>query len=186
MTLMKQAEFADLCGVSRAAVSNWRKDGDLVMEGALVNVEGTHEKMLRYRKGGSPLTGVRVGGVLFQASRPEERQLQSGESPTQAADRIITAYGANMDLDEAKRVKENYLALQAQLEYDRDAGLVVLVEDVAKAVGAEYAKVRSRLLSIPAALAPQLQRMKTAADICDALERAITEAMEELTADGAA
>jgi transcriptional regulator with XRE-family HTH domain len=185
MTVMKQSEFAELCGVSRAAVTNWRNGGELVMQGALVNVEATHEKMLRHRKGGSPLTGIRVGGIVLRGGPSEERAMRAGESPDQAAERIIAALGPDMDFDEARRVKENYLALQAQLEYDREAGLVVLVADVAKAVGEEYAKTRTKLLSIPSGLAPQLLRIKTAAEMCAALERAITEALEELTLDAA-
>ncbi|WP_219847338.1 hypothetical protein [Burkholderia multivorans] len=89
-----------------------------------------------------------------------------------------------MDFDEARRVKENYLALQAQLEYDRDAGLVVAVADVAKAVGEEYAKVRTRLLAIPAEHAPRIHRLKTVIEVQDALHEIIVEALEELTRDG--
>jgi hypothetical protein len=73
----------------------------------------------------------------------------------------------------------------AQLEYDRDSGLVVDVTEVAKAVGAEYAKVRTRLLSIPAEQAPRLHRCKTPAELQDMLQEIITEALEELTRDGA-
>lgn len=185
MTLLKQSEFAELCKVSRAAVTNWRNGGELVMQGALVNVEATHEKMLRHRKGGSPLTGVRVGGVVLGAEKAAQPPaMEANESPGQAAERIIKALGADMDFEEARRVEMNYRALQAQLEYDRDAGTVVLVADVAKAVGNEYAKTRTRLLSIPSSLAPQLLQLKTAPQMCAALERAITEALEELTSDG--
>ncbi len=89
-----------------------------------------------------------------------------------------------MDFDEARRVKENYLALQAQLEYDQKSGLVVAVEDVTSAVGEDYAKVRSRLLAIPSEHAPRIQRLKTAIEVEDALREIITEALEELTHDG--
>ena len=91
-----------------------------------------------------------------------------------------------MDIDGARRVKENYLALLNQLEYDQKAGAVVWVSDVAKAVGDEYAKVRTRLLAIPAEQAPRLHRLKTVTQVQDALQEIITEALEELTRDGSA
>ena len=78
-----------------------------------------------------------------------------GETPAETAERIISAIGPTMDQVEAERVKENYLALLRQLEYDTKSGAVVLVEDVTKAVAAEYAKVRTRLLAIPAAASLQ-------------------------------
>lgn len=111
--------------------------------------------------------------------------VMAGETPAQAAERIVTAGGADMDLAEAERVKENYLALLRQLEYDQKSGAVVPVADVAKAVGEEYAKVRTRLLAIPAEQAPRLHRCKTPVEVQDTLRAIITEALEELTSDGA-
>ncbi|WP_228882487.1 hypothetical protein [Paraburkholderia saeva] len=122
-----------------------------------------------------------MSGVLLGAAAPEEKVILPDESPEQAAERIIVALGPNMDFEEARRVKENYLALKAQLEYDRDSGQVVLVEDVTRAVGAEYAKVRTRLLAIPSNLAPHLTRLNSANEMCDAVEKAIVAALEELT-----
>lgn len=60
------------------------------------------------------------------------------------------AADVDMSMDEARRVKENYLALLNQLEYDQKSGLVVMVSEVAALVGAEYAKVRTRLSSAAA------------------------------------
>ena len=110
--------------------------------------------------------------------------IQPGETVEQATTRILIATGADMNLDEAKRVKENYLALREQLEYDRTARLVVAVEDVCRAVGDEYAKVRSRLLAIPSEHAPRISRLKTAQEVQDALHGIIVDALEELTRDG--
>jgi hypothetical protein len=89
-----------------------------------------------------------------------------------------------MTIEEARRVKENYLALLGRLEYDHKSGAVVLVSDVAAAVGKQYAKVRTRLLSIPAEQAPRIHRLKTVTEVQDALQELITDALEELTSDG--
>jgi hypothetical protein len=90
-----------------------------------------------------------------------------------------------MTLDEARLLKEKYLGLLNQLEYDKESGLVVEVSEVTTAVGAEYAKVRTRLLAIPAEQAPRLHRLKTVVEVQDALQEIIVEALEELTRDGA-
>jgi hypothetical protein len=105
------------------------------------------------------------------------------ESPDDFARRLVTEQGATHSHAEAERIKENYLALLRQLEYDTKSGTVVLVPDVARVIGEEYARVRSRLLAIPAEQAPGLHRLKTVAEMEGALREIITEALEELTRD---
>ncbi|MFM0136846.1 hypothetical protein [Caballeronia grimmiae] len=107
------------------------------------------------------------------------------DTPAQAAAKVIAALGAENDLGEAIRIKENYNALLKQLEYDKESGLVVMVSDVAKLVGQEYAKVRTRLLAIPSNFAAQVHRCKTVSEVNDVLEHAVVEALEELTRDAA-
>ncbi len=129
-----------------------------------------------------------VADVRTQVSAPPKLSALSqseSESAAQAAERIIAQNGVPYSLPEAERVKENYLALLRQLEYDQKSGQVVSVAEVSRAVGQEYAKVRTRLLAIPAEQAPRIHRLKTAAEIQDALQTIIVEALEELTRDGA-
>ncbi|OJA82920.1 hypothetical protein BGV71_14210 [Burkholderia ubonensis] len=188
---MNQSEFAALHGVSRKTVTKWKERGWLVFAGDEVNVEESNKLLKRYRRDGAPAVtqgvtqppeGNKRKTVTQAAS---EVTLRSGESADEAAERILTGSVELLDFDEARCFKENYLGLKAQLEYDRDSGLVVDVSEVAKAVGTEYAKVRTRLLSIPAEQAPRLHRCKTPAELQDMLQEVITEALEELTRDGA-
>lgn len=188
---MKQSEFAALHGVSRKTVTKWKERGWLVFDGDNVNVEESNKLLKRYRRDGAPA----VTQAVTQDEKGNKRKtvtqaasevtLSAGESAEAAAERILTGAVELLSFDEARRFKENYLGLMAQLEYDRDSGLVVDVADVAKAVGTEYAKVRTRLLSIPAEQAPRLHRCKTPAELQDMLQEVITEALEELTRDGA-
>ncbi|BDD90879.1 hypothetical protein PanNE5_03190 [Pandoraea sp. NE5] len=188
---MKQSEFAALHGVSRKTVTKWKERGWLVFDGDNVNVEESNKLLKRYRRDGAravtqAVTQDEKGNkrkTVTQAA--SEITLSAGESAEAAAERILTGAVDLLSFDEARRFKENYLGLMAQLEYDRDSGLVVDVADVAKAVGTEYAKVRTRLLSIPAEQAPRLHRCKTPAELQDMLQEVITEALEELTRDGA-
>lgn len=188
---MNQSEFAASHGVSRKTVTKWKERGWLVFSGNEVDADASNQLLKKYRRDGiDPVTPDATGnkpGNKSRAGVPRAPRvtIADGESADQAAERILAATGAEMTIDEAKRVKENYLALKAQLEYDRDSGLVVEVADVAKAVGEEYAKVRTRLLSIPAEHAPRIQRCKTVLEVQDMLQAIIVEALEELTRDGA-
>ncbi|WP_227459303.1 hypothetical protein [Cupriavidus pauculus] len=191
---MKQSEFAALHNVSRKTVTKWKERGWLVFAGDEVDVEASNANLKKYRRDGvAPVTQTVTQGAegnsparKRKAVTPADSEVtvRSGETPGRAAERILIASGAEMDYDEARCMKENYLALQAQLQYDQDAGLVVAVADVAKAVGEEYAKVRTRLLSIPAEHAPRIHRLKTVIEIQDALQELIVDALEELTRDG--
>ncbi|WP_250538690.1 MULTISPECIES: hypothetical protein [unclassified Caballeronia] len=188
---MKQSEFAVLHGVSRKTVTKWKERGWLVFAGDEVDVDASNALLKKYRRDGTPA----VTQTVTQAPQGNKRKtvtqaasevtLGAREDASDAADRILSGNVELLDFDDARTFKENYLGLKAQLEYDRDSGLVIDVAEVAKAVGTEYAKVRTRLLSIPAEQAPRLHRCKTPAELQDMLQEVITEALEELTRDGA-
>ncbi|WP_429497046.1 hypothetical protein ACQUFY_10825 [Robbsia andropogonis] len=191
---MNQSDYAKRHGVSRKAVTTWKQRGWLVFSGDEIDADASDENLARYRRGGSEtVTQTNSGNTQGNKATSQKNRVTSdaaqvtikeGETGAEAAIRILAATGADMSFDEAKRVKENYLALQAQLEYDKNAGLVVAVADVAKLVGEEYAKVRTRLLSIPAEHAPQIQRLKSVVEVQDTLRELIVKALEELTQDG--
>ncbi|MBB4863339.1 phage terminase Nu1 subunit (DNA packaging protein) [Pseudomonas nitritireducens] len=187
---MNQSEFASIHGVSRKTVTKWKERGWLVFQDGELDVDASNALIAKYRRDGiEVVTQAEAGnkpaskksGVTRSAAQVT---IKPGETAEQATARILIATGADMSIDEAKRVKENYLALREQLEYDRDSKQVVAVEDVARAVGDEYAKVRSRLLAIPSEHAPRISRLKTVLEIQDALHGIIVEALEELTQDG--
>lgn len=187
---MNQSEFATLHGVSRKTVTKWKERGWLVFAGSVLDVEASNALIAKYRRDGIDVVtqaeegnkpAPKKSGVTSAAARVT---VKPGETVEQATARILIATGANMNIDEAKRVKENYLALREQLEYDRESRLVVAVEDVTRAVGEEYAKVRTRLLAIPSENAPRIHRLKTVLEVQDAMYGLIVEALEELTRDG--
>lgn len=105
------------------------------------------------------------------------------ETPEEAAERIVTEAGDLLPLAKALELKENYLARHQQLSYDLKAGSVVMVSEVAKAVGTEYATVRTKLLAIPAERAPALHRLRTVVEVEDLLRSVISEALGGLTLD---
>lgn len=183
MTLLSLAKFGALHGVSKQAAAKWKSRGLLVMVDGKIDVDASNAKLKTLRTGGAP-GGDPVDETVNRLTDDKELTVRGGETVAGAAERILIATGAEMTIDEAKQMKENYLALLNQLEYDQKSGAVVLVSDVAKAVGEEYAKVRTRLLAIPAEQAPRVHRLKTVTEVQDVLQELITEALEELTRDG--
>jgi hypothetical protein len=177
-------EFAKRSGLDDKQVRRGIESGRLAklsdgtLDPALVGTDW--RKSVRPRAAKSPSVRAPVSAQRDVSAPPAADH----ESPSQAAERIIAQSGAPYDLLEAERIKENFLALLRQLEYDQKSGQVVSVTEVARAVGQEYAKVRTRLLAIPAEQTPRLHRLKTAAEMQDALQAIIVEALEELTRDG--
>lgn len=184
---MNQSEFANLHGVSRKTVTKWKERGWLVFAGDEVDVDESNKLLKRYRRDGVPavtqaVTSKQKGNKPMNVTQAAaQTKLAPGESAGEAAERILMSGVQMLTFDEARTFKENYIGLQAQLDYDRDSGLVVDVSAVGKAVGAAFAKVRTRLIAIAAEQAPRLHRLKTVNEIQDVLHALIVEALEELT-----
>lgn len=83
----------------------------------------------------------------------------------------------------AERLKENYLALLRQLEYDTASGAVAEIEEFTSAVAAEYLLVKNRLLNIGSRVAPRCAVMKSAEEVKALIDREVALALEELTLD---
>lgn len=209
---ISQAEFGRLMGVSRKTITEWKSKGRIVMIGDQVDREaslgkladagnvrakavtsGERSVVTPHPKTVTPLpSAVTSPAPLATAGNTEGNNpvppprpgRPRRETPAEAAERIVLNAGGLLSEADAQTLKENYLARLRQLEYDTKAGQVVLIRDVVEAVGTEYARVRTRLLAIPAEQAPRLAQLKTVPEIQDALMRMIVEALEELTRDG--
>ncbi len=184
MSIVSQAEFARLHGVSRKTVTTWKSRNLLVLQEDGIDVEASNAKLKNLRKGALPVTSTvtREGNSVTQvgASQAVTISARDDETPAQAAERIALSVAPH-SFEEARRIKENYLALLNQLEYDKQSGAVVAVADVAATVGSSYARVRTKLLAIPAEQAPRLHRLKSVPEVEDALHAMLTAALEELT-----
>ncbi|MBC8946805.1 RNA polymerase subunit sigma-70 [Xenorhabdus indica] len=187
---MNQSEFAKLHGVSRKTVTTWKARGRLVMDGDDIDVEASNANIERYRKtvtrnekkskgnkqGNSQ--GNKVGNISGNTPKPD--------SPAKIVERILTERGATMSLDEARTMKENYLALLTQHEYDLKSGQVLPWRDMVNKVGEEYSRMRTRLIAIAPEHGPRLRALATTstdAEFVAALQEIIYEAMEELSLD---
>ena len=114
-------------------------------------------------------------------------QLQASVQATVAHLREMAAGRASEDdsLDlvaERARLAKEQADAQA-MRNDQRRNELVEVADVAKLVGQQYARVRTRLLAIPSGHAAQIARLKTPQEVQPALQALLTAALEELSAD---
>ena len=177
MVKVNQAEFAKMHGVSRKTVTTWKARGWLVMDDNDVDVEASNHKIEHYRK-----------TVTHPAKGNKEGNKVTGnkETPAQAAERIVLELGADMDFDEARRVKENYFALTAKLEYEEKAKWLLPWKDMVQAVSEEYAHIRTRLIAIAPEHGPRLKILATTMDnqqYVEAFQNIVYEVMDELRID---
>lgn len=123
-----------------------------------------------------------VGTPWRATNRKKSRE---EETPREAAERIVVEEGrAPFTLAEAERIKENYLALLRQLEYDKESGAVVAIEDVVAAIVSEYAIIRNRLLNIPSRIAPRVAAIRSPEEVQATIHEEIAQVLEELSLDG--
>ena len=155
MTLESQADFARRCGKSRKTVSGWKKAGRLVLQGDQVCVEESLALIERHRKGGiSCVTSAVTLGVTqvdsgnSQGNKPDREATEQqasdaiedeiavlpGETIDQAAERLTGVIDVDgTSFDEARRIKEVYLALLNRLEYEKKSNALIEM-DVARTV----------------------------------------------------
>ncbi|OTA14701.1 DNA-directed RNA polymerase sigma-70 factor [Xenorhabdus vietnamensis] len=122
--------------------------------------------------------GNKPGNTLGNTPEPD--------TPAKIVERILTGRGADMSLDEARTMKENYLALLTQYDYDLKSGQVLPWQDMIDAVRQEYARMRTQLIAIAPEHGPRLRAIassSTDAEFVAALQEVIYEAMYELSLD---
>lgn len=107
-----------------------------------------------------------------------------GPSISDMAEQLVSADGTELwSKADAEKVKENYAARLKQLQFARESGLVVEVDDVVVAVAHEYAIVRNKLLDLGSKIAPLALGLKSAEEIKSLIDVRVNEALKELTLD---
>ncbi|NMT25033.1 RNA polymerase subunit sigma-70 [Serratia marcescens] len=191
---MNQSDFAKLHGVSRKTVTTWKARGWLVLAGDDIDVEASNANIERFRKTvtrpekkpAGNKQGNKTGNRSSGNKSGNKNNKDLTESPTKTVERMIAEHGVTMTLDEARQMKENFLALLTQLEYDIKSGQVLPYKDMIEAVGNEYARMRTRLIAIAPEHGPRLRVLASTtndAEFVQALQEVVYEAMEELSLD---
>ncbi|PHY81371.1 RNA polymerase subunit sigma-70 (plasmid) [Serratia marcescens] len=191
---MNQSDFAKLHGVSRKTVTTWKARGWLVLAGDDIDVKASNANIERFgktvtrpeKKPAGNKQGNKTGNRSSGNKSGNKNDKDLAESPTKTVERMIAEHGVTMTLDEARQMKENFLALLTQLEYDIKSGQVLPYKDMIEAVGNEYARMRTRLIAIAPEHGPRLRVLASTtndAEFVQALQEVVYEAMEELSLD---
>lgn len=108
-----------------------------------------------------------------------------GETLEQAAARIVAEQGGELlSKAEAERLKENCLAQLRRIELERAEESVAPVDDMAAMIVAEYARLRTRLIAIPAKVASRAAALRSPSEVQALVATEINQALEELSFDG--
>ena len=158
---MTQAEFSRLRGVNPVTVSRWARLGYIVFEGKLVHVAKSIDRL----EGRFGETRAREANEIAAATIP----------PKLTAKTPFTQV-------EASRVKENFVALSKELDYDKASGAVVDADLAAAGIAAVLLVVKNKLLGLPSRLAPALLNVTDPEIARAALAEGVSEALEELSA----
>lgn len=168
MSLITQAAFSRMHGVSRKTVMVWNRAGHIVLRGGLVDILATNarlsERPATYR-------GGRTKGPC--GDRPTGDAPPSSFSPADA--------NSPFSFAEANRVKENYAAKLKQLDFDRESGIVIEVAAVTRALAGVLTITRTKLLGLGIRLGPRIALLNDAQAIHALLDIEVTRALEELT-----
>lgn len=82
--------------------------------------------------------------------------VSADDAPAVAAAKVVAALGAEMSFDEARRVKENYLALLQKLEYEQKEGAVIDLAAAERVFFEAARAARDAWLSFPSKFAPYI------------------------------
>lgn len=171
MTLLNQVQFAARHGVTQPTVWAWKKRGWLVLDpdSQLVDAEASDAVLAKHRDPNDGRTQRAKKAALERTAEtapepvhpvlaglfgpPMAQQALPELEPPSPAD-IAALEAGSATTDEARRVKENFLALQAKQKFDEDEGSKVRI-DLARTVLFEAAQaVRNSWLGWPTDVGP--------------------------------
>lgn len=161
METISQSEAARRAGISRAAIQKHLKVGRIKPAGKNKVELASFTTWLASKQEPDQTTEPFPNGLIpFDPSLPIFKSLQ-----------------------DAELYKTSYEARLKQLDYDLKSGAVVKIEDVVSGMSVQLSAIRTRLLAIPAEMAPQIFNCKTVAETQGKMHQLMVRALEELSED---
>ena len=156
---MNQSDFAKLHNVSRKTVTMWKSRGWLIMSGDDIDVAASNAQLEKYRKTVSrpskndalPPAKKNITPTPPVVNDRDDNDLPSLEN---IAKDFILENGAELSLDEARRVKENYLALLTKLEFQQKDGQLIEMTVAEEVLFNAFRQQRDSWLNWPSRVAP--------------------------------
>ncbi|WP_345797166.1 hypothetical protein [Castellaniella sp. MT123] len=165
MALVSKSEYARMHGVSHTAVNKWQRAGWLVMQGSRVDVDASDAKLVRYRNSADGRAS-KSRGKVSKRPKPETEvetvvpvvELLPGESVDAAAERLTagTTIDLQIPVEEAKRIKEVYLALLNRLDYEQKSGALIELAAAEQVVFGAFRAQRDSWLNWPVRFGPMV------------------------------
>ena len=149
MTMMNQSQYAQHSGVDRKTIGRWIKAGRfIVMDGDLIDVEASDAALKKNRDGKNP-----------RASNAKKKKTPAvgddvGDEIEDTARKIILTEGADLTREEAARVRENYMALLAKLQYEKDSGQTIELVAAEEILFNAFRQQRDAWMNWPSRVAP--------------------------------
>ncbi|MBD0845696.1 MULTISPECIES: hypothetical protein [Pectobacterium] len=156
---MNQSDFARLHGVSRKTVTMWKSRGWLIMSGDDIDVNASNTQLEKYRKTINRQTKEKIAAPVKKNSDPSPSvtmgQGEGGDPSLESIARdFILENGAELSLDEARRVKENYLALLTKLEFQQKDGQLIEMTIAEEVLFNAFRQQRDAWINWPSRVAP--------------------------------
>lgn len=156
---MNQSDFAKLHGVSRKTVTMWKSRGWLIMSGDDIDVSASNAQLEKYRKTinrtGKDNTVVPIKKNPIPLPSKYKNADEGGDPSLESIAReLLLENGAELSLDEARRVKENYLALLTKLEFQQKDGQLIEMTVAEEVLFNAFRQQRDAWLNWPSRVAP--------------------------------
>ncbi|HEB4940529.1 TPA: hypothetical protein R0J09_001108 [Klebsiella quasipneumoniae] len=156
---MNQSDFAKLHNVSRKTVTMWKSRGWLIMSGDDIDVAASNAQLEKYRKtvnrpskhDALPPAKKNIAPTPPVVNDRDDNGLPSLEN---IAKDFILENGAELSLDEARRVKENYLALLTKLEFQQKDSQLIEMTVAEEVLFNAFRQQRDSWLNWPSRVAP--------------------------------
>ena len=142
---------AEKIGVNRSTLSRQVRDKQVRSHKGKVRLS----EVLEDRANNIDLSrSARHRGALDEADEHVASPLVDATPPLDATpDEPVLVDGQVLPFKEARALKETYLARLRQLQYRREIGEVVPIDEAVAVVSAQYSVVRERILAVPVTIA---------------------------------
>jgi len=149
MTTMNQSQYAQHSGVDRKTIGRWIKAGRfIVMDGDLIDVEASDAALKKNRDGKDP----RASNA--KKNKAPVTSEDGGDDIDKTVQQIMLTEGATLSREEAARIRENYMALQAKLQYEKDSSQLVELVVAEEVLFNAFRQQRDAWLNWPSRVAP--------------------------------
>ncbi|MGP3594322.1 hypothetical protein [Vagococcus sp. WN89Y] len=149
MTTMNQSQYAQHSGVDRKTIGRWIKAGRfIVMDGDLIDVEASDVALKKNRDGKDPRASNAKKNKAPVISEDD------GDDIDKTVQQIMLTEGASLTREEAARIRENYMALLAKLQYEKDSSQLVEMAVAEEVLFNAFRQQRDAWLNWPSRVAP--------------------------------